>query len=239
MVLIPKPTTGFRPLTILSCAWRVGSRLVVQQLHDWVDTWASHRVLGGVHGRGVRDCYLRVLDSLDSDQLYVQEDLTKFFDGIRHEDLQSSLAKLGAPRALCSLVRSFYVEQERVFTHQGRCGSKWHRVLCGVPQGCPLSPMLAGVVMALWAHVVEGPSGGSVQACSFVDDRLFWASEVSSLEAAKWRSSRFDAAYGFRCDVSKSKFVHRSAAPEVRALAASMGYEEADRLALLGLVRSC
>ncbi|CAE7262781.1 unnamed protein product, partial [Symbiodinium sp. KB8] len=201
-------------------------RLVVQQLHDWVDTWASHRVLGGVHGRGVRDCYLRVLDSLDSDQLYVQEDLTKFFDGIRHEDLQSSLAKLGAPRALCSLVRSFYVEQERVFTHQGRCGSKWHRVLCGVPQGCPLSPMLAGVVMALWAHVVEGPSGGSVQACSFVDDRLFWASEVSSLEAAKWRSSRFDAAYGFRCDVSKSKFVHRSAAPEVRALAASMGYEE-------------
>ena len=78
-------------------------------------------VLGGVYGRGVRDSYLRILDSLDTDQLYVQEDLTKYFDGIRHEDLQVSLKKLGAPKALCSLVQGFHRNHVRVFTHHGQC----------------------------------------------------------------------------------------------------------------------
>eukprot|EP00439_Symbiodinium_sp_Y106_P049165 s5284_g6.t1 len=232
VVLIPKPVAGYRPLTILSCAWRVGARLLVGQLAEWIDSWASHRVLGGVHSRGVRDSFLRILDSFDTDQLYVQEDLTKFFDGIRHADLQASLAQLGAPRALCALLRDFQRGHSRVFTHNGGYGSSWHHVRCGVPQGCPLSPMLAGVVMALWSQHVEAGGGGAVQTASFVDDRLVWASAPSVLAGAMSRSSGFDSAYGFTCDVAKCRFVGRAPSPEARALAASLGYEEAT----LGLV---
>ena len=232
VVLIPKPVAGYRPLTILSCAWRVGARLLVGQLAEWIDSWASHRVLAGVHSRGVRDSFLRILDSFDTDQLYVQEDLTKFFDGIRHADLQASLAQLGAPRALCALLRDFQRGHSRVFTHNGGYGSSWHHVRCGVPQGCPLSPMLAGVVMALWSQHVEAGGGGAVQTASFVDDRLVWASAPSVLAGAMSRSSGFDSAYGFTCDVAKCRFVGRAPSPEARALAASLGYEEAT----LGLV---
>lgn len=236
VVLIPKPVAGYRPLTILSCAWRVGARFLVGQLAEWIDSWASHRVLGGVHSRGVRDSFLRILDSFDTDQLYVQEDLTKFFDGIRHADLQASLAQLGAPRALCALLRDFQQGHSRVFTHNGGYGSSWHHVRCGVPQGCPLSPMLAGVVMALWSQHVEAGGDGAVQTASFVDDRLVWASAPSVLAGAMSRSSGFDSAYGFNCDVAKCRFVGRAFSPEARALAASLGYVEADRLATLGLV---
>ena len=210
----------------------MGARLLVGQLAEWIDSWASHRVLGGVHSRGVRDSFLRILDSFDTDQLYVQEDLTKFFDGIRHADLQASLAQLGAPRALCALLRDFQRGHSRVFTHNGGYGSSWHHVRCGVPQGCPLSPMLAGVVMALWSQHVEAGGGGAVQTASFVDDRLVWASAPSVLAGAMSRSSGFDSAYGFTCDVAKCRFVGRAPSPEARTLAASLGYEEAT----LGLV---
>ena len=37
VVLIEKPSGGFRPLTILSCAWRIGARLLVRRLTDWID----------------------------------------------------------------------------------------------------------------------------------------------------------------------------------------------------------
>ncbi|CAE7217270.1 unnamed protein product [Symbiodinium sp. CCMP2592] len=217
VVLIPKPTSGHRPLTVLSCAWRVGAKLLVGQLADWLDTWASHRVLGGVHSRGVRDSFLRIMDSLDN-------------------DLQASLEKLGAPQVLCRLLRDFYGGHSRVFTHNGTTGAAWHKVLCGIPQGCPLSPLLAGVVMALWSQHVEVGGAGAVQTVSFVDDRLFWSSAPATLAAAKLRSSAFDSAYGFSCDVSKSKFVHRASDAEVRALAADLGYDEADCLTILGLV---
>ena len=47
VVLIEKAAGGHRPLTILSAAWRVGARHVVQHLHAWVRRWATHRVMGG------------------------------------------------------------------------------------------------------------------------------------------------------------------------------------------------
>ena len=83
MVLIEKPTQGYRPLTILPIAWRIGARVLVKQLTSWVERWASWRVLGGVAHRGLKDSYLRLLESLSSPRFYLQEDLTKFFDSVR------------------------------------------------------------------------------------------------------------------------------------------------------------
>ena len=87
MVLIEKPSQGYRPLTILSIAWRIGARVLVKQLTSWVERWASWRVLGGVAHRGLKDSYLRLLESLSSPRFYLQEDLTKFFDSVRLPDL--------------------------------------------------------------------------------------------------------------------------------------------------------
>ncbi|CAE7862903.1 unnamed protein product [Symbiodinium microadriaticum] len=210
VVMIAKATSGFRPLTVLSCAWRVGARL----LRGWVDTWASHRVLGGVHRRGVRDSFLRILDSLDTEQLYVQEDLSKYFDSIRRDDLEASLQQLGAPRTLVALVADFLGGQRRVFTQQGFCG----------------------VVMALWSQFVEGHEAQLVQTVSVVDDRLVWAASPATLASAMRRSSDFDSACGFRCDPTKCRFAHPSLSDAVRDLAAALGYEEMDRLSILGLV---
>ena len=105
VVLVAKPSGCHRPLTVLPCAWPVGCRLLVQQLADWIDGWATHRTLGGVCKRGVRDSFLRIVDSLEHPNLYIQEDLTKFFDSIRLQDLTLTLERLGAPRLLVQLLQ--------------------------------------------------------------------------------------------------------------------------------------
>ena len=235
VVMIEKPTSGQRPLTILSCAWRVGARLLVRQLGDWIQQWASLRVLGGVSRCGLKDAYLRIIDALDDDQLYIQEDLTKFFDSIRLGDLLCTMRRLGAPVALCTLVQSFYGDHRRVFSYAGMVGSRWWDIRCGVAQGCPLSPVLAATVMVIWSAMVEDTTSRSVASMSFVDDRLLWAKTVRALRLAKARSDRFDMAYGFTCDVGKSRFVHASASMEAVEFGAELGYEVSDTLSLLGL----
>ena len=236
VVLIPKTSGGHRPLTILPCAWRVGCRLLVQQLAGWIDTWATHRTLGGVCKRGVRDSFLRIVDSLEQAPLYIQEDLTKFFDSIRVPDLVLTLDRLGAPRALVQLLQSFYGDHHRVFTVSGLVGPRWCQVYCGIAQGCPLSPALAGAVMAIWSFVTERGAEAVVSTMSFVDDRLLWARSPEQLLAAKRRSSDFDDAYGFSCDKLKSKFVHKRSRHEVAELVAALDYEVSDCLSLLGVV---
>ncbi|CAE7715253.1 unnamed protein product [Symbiodinium sp. CCMP2592] len=229
VVLVPKMSGGHRPLTILPCAWRVGCRLLIQQLAEWIDTWATHRTLGGVCKRGVRDSFLRIVDSLEQAPLYVQEDLTKFFDGIRMPDLVLTLERLGAPRmAHVRLLQSFYGDHSRVFT-----------VVPGalrIAQGCPLSPVLAGAIMAMWSFVTERGAEDEVSTMSFVDDRLLWAGSPRQVLAAKQRSRDFDEAYGFSCDKLKSRFVHNRPREEVTELCEALDYEVSDCLSLLGVV---
>ena len=110
------------------------------------------------------------------------------------------------------------------------------QVHCGIAQGCPLSPALAGAVMAVWSAVTLGGAETAVSTVSFVDDRLLWAADPVSLLAAKRRSSDFDRAYGFSCDRLKSRFVHRRPPAEVAELAEVLDYEVADSLSLLGVV---
>ena len=235
VVLIPNPTSGHRPLTILSCAWRIGARIIVRQLASWIDKWASLRVRGGVAGRGLKDAFLRLVDSLDGCS-YLQEDLSKFFDMVRLPDLIATIPHLGCPGQLCELVDSFYRDHRRVFSVDGMMGSEWHAVRRGVAQGCPLSPVLTAAVMAIWSSVVEAGPATQVSSMSFVDDRLLWCGDVGALSEAKRRSLEFDKAYDLQCDITKCRFVCSTATIEAEALQAELGYEVSDSLSLLGLV---
>ena len=95
---------------------------------------------------------------------------------------------------------------------------------------------MAGALMAVWSAVVEQDNPGLVDTSSYVDGRLTWTADVVVMRRAKSRSAEFDRAYGFRCDCSKCCFAHRSGSLEVATLAAEIGYDVADHLALLGLV---
>ena len=239
VVLIPKPSKGMRPLTVLNVAWRIGTKALAVSLRRWASSWASCRTLGGICKRSVRDVFLRVIDSLDvEDNCYVQQDLSKFFDSVQVPQLLLTLQRFGAPAALCDLVRGFYASHWRVFSYMGTYGGQWKRITCGLAQGCPLSPVLVAVLMATWSYIVEdsGAAGvGLVNTASFVDDRLVWSASAEALRGAMARSTSFDKAYNLDCDVSKCHVGVRSGHAEGMALAASLGYSADDSLDLLGV----
>ena len=235
VVLIEKPTQGYRPLTILPIAWRIGARVLVKQLTSWVERWASWRVLGGVAHRGLKDSYLRLLESLSSPRFYLQEDLTKFFDSVRLPDLVAVLRHLGCPACVWQLVQS-YREHRRVFSKDGVLGDQWHSIRRGLAQGCPLSPVLAAAVMAMWSSMVESGPSLTLSSMSFVDDRLLWSNTVEELRSAKALSDQFDQAFDLSCDRKKSRFVRRDPSVEASAFASELTYEESDVLSVLGLV---
>ena len=155
----------YRPLTILSCAWRIGARLLVQQLTEWIEQLGI--LAWFLQHRGLKDSYLRLLESLSSPCAYLQEDLTKFFDSVRLSDLLEVLAHLGCPTPIRRLVQSYYEQHRRVFTKDGTIGGSWHVVRRGLAQGCPLSPMLAASVMAMWSSMVESAPDTKVESMSF------------------------------------------------------------------------
>ena len=238
VVLIPKPSSAssdVRPLTVLSCAWRLGAKALAVALRSWAEGWAGCRTLGGVHRRSVKDAFLRILASFDDDFLYVQQDLSKFFDGVRLPHLLLTLERFGAPQALRSLVESFYGDHWRVFCNAGVVGRFWHRIRCGLAQGCPLSPVLAACVMAAWSLSEESGHEGRIHTVSFVDDRLLWCRDLEAARLAKQRSDAFDAAYMFTCDVAKCKVAHKPGRLEGATLAVEFGYAGGPSMDILGI----
>ena len=166
----------------------------------------------------------------------MQQDLCRFFDSVHLPDLLAVMGRLGAPCGLCALVRGFYEGHCRVFSSTNVLGAEWHQIRCGLAQGCPLSPLLAGTVMWVWHEFVEAGSSGELASCSFVDDRLLWSRSSAALRRGKQRSDMVDAAFDFTCDQGKCHFAFRGNDPAVLGLRDELGYDSAEVLVVLGLV---
>ena len=117
VALLPKPgTTDFRPLSLLCVAWRIGAKFVTMSMKTWLNKWLDHRVLGGVAKRSVEQAHLRIWQALHQDHnVFVAEDLSKYFDSIIHPHLQLVLQHLGAPAPFQKLVSAFYTQNQRLF----------------------------------------------------------------------------------------------------------------------------
>ena len=73
VALIPKPSEGYRPLTILSLGWGVGAKACGLSLRSWSEQWAMHSTPAGFTKRSVKD---RFLAATREEHCYVQQDLT-------------------------------------------------------------------------------------------------------------------------------------------------------------------
>lgn len=138
---IPKPGGGVRQLGIPTVLDRMIQQAILQVLQPRFDPTFSEHSYGFRPGR-------RAHDAVRAAQRYVQEgrrvvvdmDLEKFFDRVQHDVLMERLFRRIADRRLLGLIRRYLeagilaggVTQER---HEG------------TPQGGPLSPLLANVLL--------------------------------------------------------------------------------------------
>jgi RNA-directed DNA polymerase len=140
-VRIPKPGGGERQLGIPTVVDRLVQQAISQVLTRLIDSTFSDHSYGFRPGRSAHQA-VRAGAAYVSEgrRIVVDIDLEKFFDRVNHDILMARLARHVADKRLLRIVRRFL---EAGLMTQGVCVRRDE----GTPQGGPLSPLLANLLL--------------------------------------------------------------------------------------------
>src|SRR5450631_1193174 len=140
-VMIPKSGGGERELGIPTCLDRLIQQALLQVLQPILDPTFSEHSYGFRPGRRAHDAVLAAQAYIQSGRTVVVDvDLEKFFDRVNHDILIDRLSKRLGDAAVLGLIRAYLnsgIMSDGVVQERSR----------GTPQGGPLSPLLANVLL--------------------------------------------------------------------------------------------
>ena len=140
-VQIPKPGGGMRELGIPTVTDRLIQQALLQVLQPIIDPTFSEPSYGFRPGRRARDAVLTAQRHVqDGYRVVVDVDLEKFFDRVNHDILMERLSRWIDDEAVLRLIRHYLVAG----IMDGGVVTERHE---GTPQGGPLSPLLANVLL--------------------------------------------------------------------------------------------
>lgn len=140
-VQIPKPDGGVRELGIPTVTDRLIQQALLQVLQPRVDPTFSEHSYGFRPGRRAHDAVLDAQRYVqDGYRVVVDVDLEKFFDRVNHDILMERLARRIEDKAVLRLIRRYLVAG---IMDGGVVMARYE----GTPQGGPLSPLLANVLL--------------------------------------------------------------------------------------------
>jgi RNA-directed DNA polymerase len=140
-VEIPKPDGGKRPLGIPTVTDRVIQQAIAQVLVPIFDPTFSDSSFGFRPGRSAHDAVRQVAGYIaEGYKIAVDIDLSKFFDRVNHDILMNRVARKVRDKNLLRLIGSYLRAGVEI---EGRIQPTTQ----GVPQGGPLSPLLANIVL--------------------------------------------------------------------------------------------
>jgi len=139
--LIPKSNGGMRKLGIPTVLDRFIQQALLQVLQPIFDPTFSERSYGFRPGRRAHDAVVQAQRFIqEGRRIVVDVDLEQFFDRVNHDVLMGKLAKRIGDRRVLRLVRR-YLEAGML---ANGVATERHE---GTPQGGPLSPLLANVLL--------------------------------------------------------------------------------------------
>lgn len=140
-VEIPKPAGGKRQLGIPTTTDRVIQQALLQTLTPIFDPDFSEHSYGFRPGRSAHDAIRQAKRYLESGHsIVVDIDLEKFFDRVNHDMLMARVARKIKDKAILKLLRRYL---QAGAMRDGVCVIDSE----GVPQGGPLSPLLANIML--------------------------------------------------------------------------------------------
>lgn len=140
-VQIPKPGGGVRELGIPTVTDRLIQQALLQVLQPLIDPSFSEHSYGFRPGRRAHDAVLKAQRHVqDGYRVVVDVDLEKFFDRVNHDILMERLSRRISDRAVLRLIRRYLVAG---IMDGGVVVERYE----GTPQGGPLSPLLANVLL--------------------------------------------------------------------------------------------
>lgn len=198
---VPKPNGELRPLGIPTMANRALQCLVKLALEPEWEARFEANSYGFRPGRSAHDAIGAIFIGIRLKPKYVLDaDIEKCFDRIDREAL---LTKLSAIEPITRLIRGWLKagivdEGETLYPEEG------------VPQGSPLSPLLANVAL----HGLETELGKSLprhkrpQVIRYADDLVVLHPDLDTLVRLQERAEKWLATMGLRFKPSKTRIVH-------------------------------
>jgi group II intron reverse transcriptase/maturase len=138
---IPKDNGGVRVLGIPTVLDRFIQQALLQVLQPIIDPTFSNSSFGFRPGRSAHDAIARAREAIQEGRHYVVDvDLEKFFDRVNHDVLMERLARRIEDKRMLRLIRRYL---EAGMMANGVVMAREE----GTPQGGPLSPLLANVLL--------------------------------------------------------------------------------------------
>lgn len=196
---ISKPDGGERKLGIPTVLDRFVQQAILQVLSPLFDPTFSRFSYGFRPGR-------RAIDAIDQAQRYVDDgrvyvvdvDLEAFFDNVNHDVLMARLAKRIEDKRLLLLIRRFL---QAGMMDNGVCV----RSKRGTPQGGPLSPLLANVLLDEVDKELESRGHAFVR---YADDCNVYLRSMRAAERVMELMERLFTKLHLRINSSKSAVDH-------------------------------
>jgi RNA-directed DNA polymerase len=141
-VEIPKPNGGRRQLGIPTVIDRMVQQALLQTLTPIFDPYFSESSYGFRPGKSAHQAILKAQEYVAAGRGFVVDiDLEKFFDKVNHDKLMARVARKVEDKRVLRLIRSFL--QVGAVMPDGVCVMRQE----GTPQGGPLSPLLANIIL--------------------------------------------------------------------------------------------
>jgi hypothetical protein len=183
---VPKPRKtdmssprSYRPIALLECLAKLLEKMVAARIQFDVGKFGliPTNQFGGRAKSSVIDAGLTLVHDIQTawkKNLVVSAlafDIKGFFDHVNHGRLVAVLVNLGFPPETCAWVRSFLSDRTVSIRVDGHTGQPTP-ASCGIPQGSPVSPILATLYTAHLFQIVNEPRATLL---AYVDDGLLVA----------------------------------------------------------------
>jgi len=140
-VVIPKTTGGKRPLGIPSVLDRLIQQAIAQVLLPMFDPDFSEFSFGFRPGKSAHGAVYQLREYIrQGHRIAVDMDLSKFFDTVNHDVLMHRVARKVRDKRVLKLIGKFLRAGVMV-------SGRLQKTRKGVPQGGPLSPLLANILL--------------------------------------------------------------------------------------------
>jgi RNA-directed DNA polymerase len=148
-VEIPKPGGGKRQLGIPTAVDRMVQQAILQILTPILEPQFSESSYGFRPGRSAHQAVNKACEYVKEGYIYVTDiDLEKFFDRVNHDVLMARVARYIKDKRLLKLIRAFL---NAGLMQNGVIHSRTE----GTPQGGPLSPLLANILLTDFDRELE------------------------------------------------------------------------------------